>query len=154
MSEPEAEPEPGIIRRAVWLLAVPIVSALIPWVVLASTDSSLGGGRAFLVGVIPLMGGLGAMSFSFVASVRMWPLGPYVAAGGAFLFVLLTAATMTSSDGLEFGPVKALAIVLPVLAAAGGAVSFAWRPEPEPEYDYEAEKAAGKAERDGQGTAG
>jgi len=145
MSEQETRSEPSVIRRMVWLLVVPIVSGLLPWVVLAGTSSSLGGGRAFLVGAVPLMGGLGAMSFSFVAPVRMWPLVPYVAAGGIFLFVLLTAATMTSRDGLEFGPVKVFAIALPLLAVAGGVASYLWRPEPEPDYDYEAEKAT-KAE--------
>jgi hypothetical protein len=139
MSEQEAEPASGI-RRAMWLLVVPIVSAIIPWLVLASTDSSLGGAKAFVVGAIPLMGGLGALSFSFVAPVRMWPLVPYVGVGGVFLFVLLTASTMTSRDGLEFGPVKVLAIVLPLLAVAGGVVSYAWLPEPEPDYEYGAEQ--------------
>ena len=139
MSETEAEPEPSIVRRAIWLLAVPIVSALLPWWVLATKDS-LGGGAAALVGAIPLMGGLGAMSFSFVAPVRMWPLVPYVVVAGAFLFVLLTAGTMTSGDRLEFGPVRVMAVLLPLLALAGGVVSYAWRPEPEPDYEYGAEQ--------------
>lgn len=131
-----------------WLLLAPIVSALVPWLVLATSDSSLGGGRAFLVGAVPLMGGLGALSFSFVAPVRMWPLVPYVALGGVFLFVLLTAATMTSRDGLEFGPVRVFAIVLPVLALAGGVVSYLWLPEREPDWEYGTEQGPEAAEGD------
>ena len=124
------------VRRAVWLIGVPIGSALLPLMVLAGTDKSLGGLVLLLVAVAPLIGGLCGLSFSFVAPVRIWPLVPYIAAAALFMFVLLVAANMTSGDGLDFGPVKAIGFVLPVLAAVGGVVSYTWVPviEPEPEY--------------------
>jgi hypothetical protein len=137
MSEPETEiVEDSVVRRAIWLIGVPIGSALLPLIVLAGTDKSLGGLVLLLVAVAPLIGGLGALSYAFVAPVRMWPLVPYITAAALFMFVLLVAANMTSGDGLEFGPVQVIGIVLPVLATAGGVVSYAWEPvfEPEPEY--------------------
>ena len=137
MSEPESDDvEVSAVRRAIWLVAVPIGSALLPLLVLAATDKGLGGLVLLLVAVVPLIGGLGALSFAFVAPVRMWPLVPYIAAAALFLFVLLVSANMTSDDGLDFGPVKVIGMVLPVLAIVGGLVSYSWVPviEPEPEY--------------------
>ena len=137
MSEPESDDvEVSVVRRAIWLIGFPISSALLPLLLLAATDKSLGGLVLLLVAVVPLVGGLGALSFSFAAPVRTWPLVPYIAAAALFLFVLLVSANMTSEDGLEFGPVKVIGMVLPVLAIIGGLVSYAWVPviEPEPEY--------------------
>ena len=131
--------EPATPRRAIWLIGVPVLSAVLPWLLLSAADKSPSGLVLLLVGVLPLVGGLGALSFAFVAPVRMPPLVPYVAAGALFLFFLLVGVNMTSGGGLDFGPVKAVAIILPVLALAGGLVSYAWLPEPEAPWESEQE---------------
>lgn len=141
MTEPQ-HAERTSARRILWLVVVPVGAALIPLLVLRASDDSLGGLAALLVGVAPLIGGLGALSFSFVAPVRMAPLVPFVAAGALFLFVLLVAANMTSGDGLDFGPVKVTGVLLPVLALVGGLVSYVWLPEPEPDWEAEHEDAS------------
>jgi hypothetical protein len=132
VSEPK-HAEPETVRRMIWLLAVPIGSALLPWLVLAAAGANPGGLGLLVVGAAPLIGGLAALSFSFVAPVRVWPLVPYIAAGAVFVFVLLVASDMTDGDKLEFGPALVIGLTLPVLALVGALVSYAWVPEVEPE---------------------
>lgn len=122
-----------------WLIAVPVLGALVPWLVLGAADADPGGLLLLLVAVAPLVGGLGAVSFSFAARVRMAPLVPFIAAAAVFLFVLLVASDMTSGNKLDFGPAQAIAVALPVLALAGGVVSLLWPPEPEPAWEAEQE---------------
>jgi hypothetical protein len=136
MSEPQ-HAEPATVRRAMWLLGVPIGSTLLPLAVLAR--SSPGAFGMLLIGAIPLIGGLGALSYSFVAPVRMWPLVAYIAGAAVFVFLVLVSVNMTSGTGLDFGPVKVVGLALPVLALAGGLVCYAWLPEPEPAWESEQE---------------
>ena len=139
MSEPQ-HAEPAIARRALWLLVVPIAAALLPWLLLRVADANPGGLGLLVVASVPLMGALGALSFSFVAPVRMLPLVPYVVAAAAFLFVLLVASDITSGNKLDFGPAQVIGVIMPVLAVAGGIVSYLWLPEPEPEWEAEQEQ--------------
>lgn len=142
MSEPQ-HAGPAIVRRAIWVLVVPIVSALLPWLILDLAGSDPGGLGLLLVGAAPLVGGMAALSFSFVAPVRVLPLLPFTVAGAVFLFVLLAAQDMTSGNKLDFGPATVLGVILPVLAIAGGFISYAWLPAPahddEPENEPEGE---------------
>ena len=114
MTEPQ-HAERTSARRILWLVVVPVGAALIPLLVLRASDDSLGGLAALRVGVAPLIGGLGALSFSFVAPVRMAPLVPFVAAGALFLFVLLVAAcvgvlTPLTLSRLKFDPAVSSAV--------------------------------------------
>lgn len=137
MSDPEEQPTPSPARRGLWLVGVPVLAALIPWLVLSGADANPRGLALLAIGSLPLLGGLGALSFSFVAPVRVWPLVPYLLATAVFLFVLLAASDITHDDGLQFGPASVLAVALPLLALLGGLASFAWVPEVvvEPEYE-------------------
>lgn len=138
MSEPQ-HAGPANIRRIIWLLVVPIASSLVPWLVLSVAGARPGGLGLLLVGAVPLIGCLGALSVSFAVAARLWPLLPYAVAGALFLFLLLAAQDITNGNPLDFGPAGVTGVLLPVLAVAGALVSYTWVPEPEPEDEAEDE---------------
>jgi hypothetical protein len=142
MTEPQ-HAGPGTARRLVWLLVVPIASALFPWFVFSVLGARPGGLVLLLVGAVPLIGCLGALSVSFAVTARLWPLVPYAVAGALFLFLLLAAHDITNGNPLGFGPALVLAVAMPVLALAGGVVSYRWLPVPEPGWEAEGETEVG-----------
>ena len=138
MSQPQ-HAGPVDVRRIVWLLVVPIASALVPWLVLSVAGARPGGLGLLLVGAVPLVGCLGALSVSFSVAARLWPLVPYAVAGALFLFLLLAAQDITSGNPLHFGPASVVGFALPVLAVVGALVSYTWLPDPQPEDEPEDE---------------
>ena len=144
MSEPQ-HAGPAIIRRAIWLLVVPMASALVPWLVLGLADARPGGLSILLVASAPLIGALVSLRYAFGELVRSWLLVPYVVAAAVFVFIVLAAGDITSGNRLDFGPATVTGVVMVVLAGVGGVVSYVWAPEPEEESDWEAERDARRA---------
>ena len=144
MSEPQ-HAGPAIIRRAIWLLLVPMASALVPWLVLGLADARPGGLAMLLVGSAPLIGALLALRYAFGELVRSWLLIPYLVAAAVFVFVILAAGDITSGNRLDFGPATVTGVLMVVLAGVGGVVSYVWATEPEEESDWESERDARRA---------
>lgn len=122
-------PDTVYLPRMVWLLGVPVGTSFAPWLVVASNVTlDTGSWEIWLLGSFPLLGALAALVYGFAVPepVHWWPLAPYALSAAAFLYLLISALTITDGDGLEFFPVAVVGLFQPFLALVGGLISYLW----------------------------
>lgn len=124
---------PSLPQRLVWLLAVPLGSAFVPWMVVAlgDHDHELSWFWILVVLLVPLLGALGGLAYAWGAPLpaSRWPLVPYLLAAVLFAgFVVHAMLPNETSSGMEGVPIVLIGFFQPLLALLGGVVSFAWVP--------------------------